>query len=87
MISYNREVDYADVLNYSEKQQHAAAFKKSSADPIILAILSIFLPPLAVYLYEDTVTTNFWVDLIATLLFWVPGMIIAFLVCFADVSF
>lgn len=54
---------------------------------VVLAILCIFIPPLAVYLYEDSITTNFWVDLVGTLLFWLPGIILAFLIVFAGVSF
>lgn len=59
----------------------------SQVNEVVLAILCIFIPPLAVYLYEDSITTNFWVDLIATLLFWLPGIILAFLIVFAGVSF
>jgi uncharacterized membrane protein YqaE (UPF0057 family) len=49
---------------------------KSSVDPIILIILAILLPPLAVYLVDD-ISTPFWIDLILTLLFFLPGMIYA----------
>lgn len=49
---------------------------RSSVDPIILIILAIFIPPLAVYLVEDF-STSFWIDLILTLLFFLPGMIFA----------
>ncbi len=52
----------------------------------VLAVLAIFIPPLAVFLYEDSVTANFWVDLLLCLLFWLPGVIFAFLVIFAGVS-
>tara|TARA_B100000809_G_C15120884_1_gene524256 strand:- start:1010 stop:1618 length:609 start_codon:yes stop_codon:yes gene_type:complete len=64
-----------------------SAASNSSVNEIVLAILCVFIPPLAVYLYEDTITTNFWIDLIATLLFWFPGMILAFLMVFGGVSF
>lgn len=47
---------------------------------ILLVILAILLPPLAVYLYENAITTKFWISLILTLLFWVPGIIYALLV-------
>lgn len=50
---------------------------------ILLIILCIFLPPLAVYLHENDINTPFWIDLILTLLFWLPGIIYAFIVCFA----
>jgi uncharacterized membrane protein YqaE (UPF0057 family) len=59
----------------------------SGVNEVVLAILCIFIPPLAVYLHEDSITTNFWVDLIATLLFWIPGIIVAFLIVFGGVSF
>jgi len=61
--------------------------KANQVDDVVLAILCVFIPPLAVYLYEDSITTNFWVDLIATLLFWLPGMILAFLIVFGGFSF
>jgi uncharacterized membrane protein YqaE (UPF0057 family) len=49
---------------------------KSSVDPIIVIILAILLPPLAVYLVDD-ISTPFWIDLILTLLFFIPGIIYA----------
>lgn len=67
------------------EQQNAKNGSNEVSD-ILLIILCIFIPFLAVYLYESDITTNFWVDLLLTLLFWVPGMIFAFLVCFAGVS-
>ena len=47
---------------------------------ILLVILAIILPPLAVYLHEDAINTKFWISLLLTLLFWVPGVIYALLV-------
>lgn len=49
---------------------------------ILLAILAILLPPLAVYLKEEEITTKFWISLILTLLFWIPGVVYALLVVF-----
>jgi len=45
-------------------------------DEVLLVILAILLPPLAVYLLEG-VTTNFWIDVILSLFFWLPGIIFA----------
>ena len=45
-------------------------------DEVLLVILAILLPPLAVYLLEG-LTTNFWIDVILTLFFWLPGIIFA----------
>lgn len=39
---------------------------------ILLIILAIFLPPLAVFLMVGF-GAHFWINLILTLLFWLPG--------------
>ena len=41
---------------------------------LILIILAIFVPPLAVFMMVG-LGRDFWINLILTLLFWVPGMI------------
>lgn len=46
---------------------------------IIKIILAVLLPPLAVFLH-DGIGTTFWISLILTLLFWIPGVIYALLV-------
>lgn len=51
----------------------------SDVDLIVLVILAIFLPPLAVFLHSG-ITNRFWISLVLTLLFWVPGVIYALLV-------
>lgn len=60
------------------------AEKKAQDDPstneILLVILAIILPPLAVYLHEGVINGKFWLDLILTLLFFIPGIIYALIV-------
>jgi uncharacterized membrane protein YqaE (UPF0057 family) len=60
------------------------AQKKAGAEPstntLLLVILAILLPPLAVYLHEGAINTKFWISLILTLLFWIPGVIYALIV-------
>ena len=51
-----------------------------STNTILLAILAILLPPLAVYLHEGEFNTKFWLSLLLTLLFWLPGVIYALIV-------
>lgn len=51
----------------------------TEVDVIILVILAILLPPLAVFLHSG-IGTPFWISLILTLLFWIPGVIYALLV-------
>lgn len=48
---------------------------------ILLIILAILLPPLAVWLHAEDVT-KLVISIILTLLFWLPGIIYAFLVLF-----
>lgn len=61
-------------------KQNQREGKASDENTILLVILSIILPPLAVYLYQDAITSKFWIDLLLTILFWVPGVIFALLV-------
>lgn len=55
---------------------------KAETDQVLLAILAILLPPLAVYLKEGEVNNKFWLSLVLTLLFWIPGVVYALLVVF-----
>ena len=47
----------------------------SDTNTILLVILSFLLPPLAVYLVYEEIGTPFLVNLILTILFWIPGVI------------
>ena len=48
---------------------------------LLLVILAILLPPLSVYLARG-IGNSFWIDLILTCLFWIPGVIFALVVAF-----
>ena len=54
--------------------------KSSKVEMWVLILLSILLPPLAVYLHQGEVNKKFWISIILTLLFWIPGVIYAILV-------
>ena len=56
------------------------AHKPESTDKTLLIILAILLPPLGVYLHEGEINTKFWIDLLLTFLFWLPGAIYALVV-------
>lgn len=87
--------DFND-LSKKEKKQRFKEVKKqlnlfkankakgmeASDNTILLVILAILLPPLAVYLHEGAINSKFWISLVLTLLFWVPGVIYALLVVF-----
>lgn len=52
----------------------------AETNTLLLVILAILLPPLAVFLHEGEVNNTFWLNLILTLLFFIPGMIHALIV-------
>ena len=86
----NNEIEPYYISKESEsiiKSKNLKKMNNSGTNEIVIGILCVFIPPLAVFLYEGSITNNFWFDLIATLLFWLPGMILAFLICFGGVSF
>lgn len=56
------------------------AGKDPSTNTVLLVILAILLPPLAVYLHQGEINTKFWISLLLTLLFWLPGVIYALIV-------
>lgn len=56
------------------------AGKEPSTNTLLLVILAILLPPLAVYLHQGVINSKFWISLLLTLLFWLPGVIYALIV-------
>lgn len=60
--------DLKKALKTAKKQQ------ASDLDLTLLIILAILIPPLAMGLY-DGITKRFWISLLLTLLFFVPGLI------------
>ena len=56
------------------------AGKEPSTNTLLLVILAILLPPLAVYLHQGVINNKFWIALVLTLLFWLPGVIYALIV-------
>ncbi len=62
------------------KASKKAAGAEPSTNTLLLVLLAILLPPLAVYLHEGAINNKFWISLILTLLFWIPGVIYALIV-------
>lgn len=63
---------------------HAPAAVASGMDvsesTLLLVLITILIPPLGVYLYEDEINEKFWIALVLTLLFYVPGLIYSLIV-------
>lgn len=53
--------------------------QSGSRTSVVEIILAVILPPLAVFLH-DGIGTSFWINIILTLLFFIPGIIHALLV-------
>jgi uncharacterized membrane protein YqaE (UPF0057 family) len=78
-------------LRVKEAKKELKEFKKqkrngeASDNKILLIILAILLPPLAVYLHQGEINSKFWISLLLTLLFFIPGVIYALLVVTGEV--
>lgn len=58
----------------AEVKQAIKDNKGADTDTLLLVIIAIFIPPLAMAIY-DGITTRFWLSLLLTLLFYLPGLI------------
>jgi len=70
-----------------EVKKELKTFKKENksnrskkVDQVVLIILAILLPPLAVYLHQGEINGKFWLSVLLTILFYLPGIIYALLV-------
>ncbi len=64
-------------------EQYKANFKngeKIDDNKLLAIIFAILIPPVGVVLYENKVTTKFWISLLLTFIFWLPGMVYSLLV-------
>ena len=66
-----------------ELKAQKAAGEDVSTNTVLLAILAVLLPPLAVGLHEHELNGKFWLSVLLTLLFWLPGVIYALIVVLA----
>lgn len=66
-----------EIKKYRKEKRRTGA---ADTDTLLLVILAILLPPLAIYLHQGEINNKFWLGLILTLLFWVPGIIYALIV-------
>lgn len=65
-------------------KQAKKAGQEPSTNTVLLVILALLLPPLAVYLHQGEINNKFWISLLLTLLFLVPGVIYALIVILGD---
>ena len=82
-IAANSEASAVPVKTFSklEKRELKHIIKKENTNrtgigTLLLVIIAIILPPLAVLLV-DSLNGPFWLDILLTLLFYIPGLIYA----------
>ena len=82
LSKHDRKLRMADAKKQMRefKKEKRSGKADPSTDQVLLVILAILLPPLAVYLHEGEVNGKFWLDLILTLIFFIPGIIYALIV-------
>lgn len=68
------------VIKQYKADNKAGKAEDPEVSKVLLVILAILLPPLAVYLHQGEINNKFWISLVLTLLFFVPGVIYALLV-------
>jgi uncharacterized membrane protein YqaE (UPF0057 family) len=67
----------------NDNAEHISGF--STGNQLLCAIISVFIPPLGVLLYEGELTSHFWIDLLLTILFYLPGLIYALIIILGGV--
>ena len=72
-------------LRIKEAKKAIKAYKTSNrSEPVtgtfLQVLFAILIPPLGVYLHEGEINKRFWIDLLLTILFFIPGMIYALVV-------
>ena len=75
-----RNRDLSLIMNRISNNANTTSYH-GGVDLVVLVILAIFIPPLSVFLARG-LRTEFWIDLILTCLFWIPGVIYALIVAF-----
>ena len=58
--------------------------KTMDTDLLLLVIVTILLPPLGMFLYEGEINNRFWISLLLTLLFYLPGLIYTLVVILGE---
>lgn len=67
-------------LKYVQHKLKKSSEGGNDYDPILIYVLCFFIPPVAVYLLYD-IGSEFWVNVLLTLLCGLPGIVHAFIIC------
>ena len=78
----HRVKEVKKVLKDFKAQKRAG--KEPIASELLQVIFAILIPPVGILLHEGHINSKFWIGLLLTLLFYVPGMIYALIVVLGD---
>ena len=62
------------------KKEKKEAKSDSGTSTLLQVILTILIPPVGVLVHEGHINSKFWIDLLLTLLFYVPGLVYGLIV-------
>ncbi len=71
----------------SKAKDEIRAWKERGADDtntLLLVLVTILLPPVGMILYEGGLTDRFWISLLLTLLFYLPGLIYTLIIILGE---
>jgi uncharacterized membrane protein YqaE (UPF0057 family) len=63
-----------------------SAHADNGTSTLLQVIITILIPPLGVFLHEGVINSKFWIDLILTLIFYIPGLIYGLIVVLGSPS-
>jgi len=66
------------------KKEKKAGKADSDTNTLLEVILTILIPPVGVLVHEGGINSKFWIDLLLTLLFYIPGLIYGLIVVLGD---
>ena len=69
----------AAIKEYKKEKREGKA-TDGSTNTLLEVILTILIPPVGVLVHEGGINSKFWIDLILTLLFYIPGLIYGLIV-------
>lgn len=76
LSDYTKNLPAYEHMGITENQQ--------VENKLLLIIITILIPPLGVFLHQGAINSKFWISLVLTLLFFIPGLIYSLFVVLRD---
>ncbi|HEU4472870.1 MAG TPA: YqaE/Pmp3 family membrane protein [Flavisolibacter sp.] len=79
-----KKAKFKEVKKAIKAHKASKGSAQAVTNTLLLVIIAILLPPLAVFLHQGEINSRFWISLLLTLLFYLPGLIYALVVILGD---